>query len=133
MEVSNKNGELYNDLFVWIEAKRAASGQVKPEDSIELNEAPGNYLSREELNYFDEFFVNCVAVYDEGSESPLHEGGATPNTALENGADRIYYSLMGRKREDVLSHLDDPWWPLHDLDSELEANQLCDKLDSYLS
>lgn len=126
--------DVNQDLFVQILSKRKKSGQVRNENCVGANQAPGGYLTPEELNLFDEFFVNCVAVYDEDTDSPLHEGGSDPETAMSDGANRVYYSIQGHKR-DALSPEDsceDPWWTLHDCETEAQANRICEAFESLL-
>lgn len=109
------------DLILDIAEQRAAG--IRSAAFEMANQMPNLVVLENELDYFSEFEIDVIGVeYNEKMEI-LEEGGfKTKSDAILQGFQEAYFHIKGRSKRDI--DADSPWYPLHDTNSESEANRM---------
>lgn len=124
----NTQSTLQDDFFVFLEQQKRHE-----ESPFYLNAVPGGYLNEKEIQEnFIGFSYELIAEFvNPDDSSVLQEGGYSHSQAKAAGASRIFYVVYGRK--DVSDPSVNPEWPLHEVDTESEALELCDSLKQLIN
>jgi len=118
-----------HDFFVALEQQ-----ERHEESPYYLNAVPGGYLNEKEIQAnFVGFSYELIAEFVNPNDlnDILQEGGYSHSQAKAAGASRTFYVVYGRKA--VSDPSVNPEWPLHEVETESEALDLCDLLKQLIN
>lgn len=120
----------HTDLIVATEQARAWSQPAG--EAFTADQFPDDVIYPSELTNFSDFEVLIVGVMlDEKGAIHCEEGGyLSEQEALSADNDYVYWSVRGRSK--LATDANSPWYPIHDAETEDEANALIERFEAEI-